>query len=125
MSSGTLVIGCRLSLLSVLVGGCSGPDKRAAPEMQSVPVSIQSKTDTVKIVAMKFVPSEITVAKGTTIIFINNDIVTHDITEEANKAWSSNLLAPSKSWSMIPEKSANYYCSIHVVMKGKIIITQK
>lgn len=87
---------------------------------QIAPAAFETKTDTVEIVAMKFVPAELTVSSGTTIVFINNDMVTHDITEEATKARSSNLVAPSKFWSMIADKSANYYCSIHVVMKVKL-----
>ena len=111
----------------MIVSGCTTPEERAGPEVQSkqpVPIVTESKTDTVKIVAMKFVPAELTVTSGTTVVFINNDMVTHDITEEATKAWSSSLLAPSKMWSMTADKSANYYCSIHAVMKGKIVIKQ-
>ena len=84
---------------------------------------METKTDTVRIAAMKFVPDVINVSAGTTIVFINDDMVSHDITEAA-KGWSSQLLAPTKSWSMVAVKSADYYCSIHVVMKGKIIVAE-
>ena len=126
-TSAIIAAGLNLLLITTVLNGCVAPEERALPSAQSrqnVPVLAQSKTDTVKIVAMKFVPAELTVTSGTTIVFINNDMVTHDITEEATKAWSSGLLAPSKLWGMTADKTANYYCSIHAVMKGKITVRQ-
>jgi plastocyanin len=71
---------------------------------------------------MKFQPAELTVNKGDTVIWTNHDIVTHDVTEEKDKLWTSGPLASGQSWSMVVNNSADYYCSIHVVMKGKLIV---
>lgn len=71
---------------------------------------------------MKFVPDDITVNKGDTIIWINRDIVPHDVTEEETKAWTSRPILPGKSWKMKVTVPSNYYCSIHLVMKGRIRI---
>lgn len=68
---------------------------------------------------MQFQPAELTINKGDTVIFVNKDIVDHDATE-VNKAWSSPPLAMGESWKWVATKSADYYCSIHLVMKGKI-----
>jgi plastocyanin len=76
----------------------------------------------VEIKGMKFVPEEITVAKGDTIEWINKDITTHDVTEEPTKAWTSSPLVAGKSWSTVVKKTSDYYCSLHVVMKGKIVV---
>jgi plastocyanin len=78
------------------------------------------KVYTVEIKDMKFVPDDITVNSGDTIIWINRDMVAHDVTEEDTKAWTSSIIIPEQSWKMAITSSANYYCSIHVVMKGKI-----
>lgn len=75
----------------------------------------------VEIKGMKFVPEEITVTKGDTIEWINKDITTHDVTEEPTKAWTSSKIVSGKSWHMTVKSSADYFCSIHLVMKGKII----
>ena len=80
----------------------------------------QPKTDTVEIKNMEFVPATITVAKGDTIIWVNKDMMAHDVTEEASKTWTSGPIAADHSWKMAVSKDANYYCSIHTVMKGKI-----
>src|SRR4051812_15136998 len=74
---------------------------------------------TVTISEMKFQPQEIRVKKGDTIVFSNQDMVTHDITEEKTKAWTSNQLPANKSWTLIANQSSDYYCSIHPTMKGK------
>lgn len=79
------------------------------------------RTHTVEIKGMAFLPAEITVNKGDTVIFINRDLVDHDITEADRKLWFSSPLHPGQSWSKVITGSANYFCSLHVVMKGKII----
>lgn len=80
------------------------------------------KTYTVEIKDMKFVPESITVNKGDTIIWINRDIMPHDVTEETSKAWTSSIIPADGSWKMAVTEAADYYCSIHVVMKGKIVL---
>ena len=78
------------------------------------------KVYTVEIKQMKFQPAELVVQKGDTVVWINNDIVAHDVTEESGKAWTSSLMPVGQSWSLVVTQSADYYCSIHLVMKGKL-----
>jgi plastocyanin len=80
------------------------------------------KTYTVEISQMQFQPSELTVQKGDTVVWVNNDLVTHDVTEATRKAWASGPLPAGQSWRLPVTNSADYYCSIHVVMKGKIVV---
>jgi plastocyanin len=77
---------------------------------------------TVEIKQMKFQPAELVVQKGDTVVWINHDIVPHDVTEESKKAWTSSLMPVGASWSLIVNESAGYYCSIHVIMKGKLVV---
>jgi plastocyanin len=88
----------------------------------SAPEKAEHKVHTVEIKQMKFQPAELTVQKGDTVVWINQDIVAHDVTEESNKAWTSSLMPVGKSWSLVVTQSADYYCSIHVVMKGKVLV---
>jgi plastocyanin len=92
--------------------------KQESVEVQQAVPQIQH----VSITGMKFIPEVITVSKGDTIIFTNNDIVDHDVTEEKSKAWTSSVIHSGKSWRMVATESADYFCSIHVVMKGKIVV---
>jgi plastocyanin len=80
------------------------------------------KVHTVEIKQMKFEPAILNVRKGDEVIFINRDIVDHDVTEQNTKAWTSSKLSTGASWHTIVTKSELYYCSIHLVMKGRIIV---
>lgn len=100
-----------LFLLTVLFCSCVSPSDESAHQSY-----------TVEIKGMKFQPAEITVQKGDTVVWINRDMVDHDVTEEKNKEWTSSVLAPGKSWSMVAEKGADYFCSLHRVMKAKLIV---
>ena len=84
------------------------------------PEKIASKSYTVEIKQMKFVPAVVNAQKGDTVTWINRDIVNHDVTEVAAGAWTSGILPYGKSWSLVVSHSWDYYCSIHVVMIGKI-----
>lgn len=117
---------------------CSSPDKKAgksSPKEDSVPVAAQKSdtssvrkeaqgrhSHTVEIKQMKFIPEEIRISKGDTIIWKNDDLVTHCITEKKTKDWTSGQLPDGGSWKKVFTESADYYCAIHQVMKGKITV---
>jgi plastocyanin len=84
--------------------------------------TLQPKVHTVEIRQMKFSPAVLEVSKGDSIIFINKDLVSHDVTEISGKSWKSPALAPGDSWEKAVTKTASYYCSFHPVMKGKILV---
>jgi plastocyanin len=121
-----------LGLASLLLNSCGStpentPKVRFAEDEYKEKVSAAGgdtaqHSFTVTISEMKFQPQEIRVKKGDTVVFSNQDMVTHDITEEKTKAWTSNQLPANKSWSLVATQSADYYCSIHPTMKGKIIV---
>jgi plastocyanin len=74
----------------------------------------------VVIRGMEFQPPELLLHKGDTVVWINCDITNHDVTEETRHAWHSSPLATTQSWMKVVSESADYFCSIHVVMKGKL-----
>ncbi len=81
------------------------------------------QTHTVEIKDMSFQPADLNVHKGDTVIWINKDIVAHDVTQDA-KAWASPPLASGESWKKTITQSDSYYCSIHVVMKGQLTVEE-
>jgi plastocyanin len=93
-----------------MLASCSGGSEKYIP-----------KTDTVIIAQMKFRPAELTVHKGDTVVWINRDIVAHDVTQVPNSAWTSGSLAPGQSWKMAVQETDDYFCSIHIVMVGKVV----
>jgi len=111
-NTATILMTVSYSLLSVfLLNSCATETEKTMP-----------KVHTVEIKEMKFQPAELFVQKGDTVVWINKDIVAHDVTEESSKTWTSSLMPVGQSWSLVVTEGADYYCSIHVVMKGKLIV---
>jgi len=104
---------CAVVLFSLvsISSGCSTP-----------PSGQQPQTHQVDIIGMKFQPAELTVNKGDTVIFTNKDILTHNVTEQNYKKWASAPLLSNQSYKMAVKESADYYCSFHPVMKGKLVV---
>lgn len=96
-------------VMLLAITGCSSPAGKAA-----------AKVDTVEIKQMQFQPATLELHKGDTVVFKNEDMVAHDITEATSKKWSSGPLPAGSSWKTAVNESADYYCSIHQVMKGKL-----
>lgn len=76
----------------------------------------------VKMKDSKFVPKELTIKKGDTVKWINEDFVFHDVTDRKKKSWKSGQMAKDAVWKQAITKSADYYCSLHIIMEGKIIV---
>ena len=95
----------------ILLESCSQAPEKANPKLYLV-----------EIKTMQFQPSELIVHRGDTVVFINRDILVHDVTEETSKAWVSSPLSTGQSFSLVVNESADYYCSIHPVMKGKLLV---
>jgi plastocyanin len=125
MRLGSVFLRSSLLVLSSLIffNGCSSSSSKETNAPSEMPEEkITPSLYVVQIEQMKFFPDDITVHKGDTIMWINNDMVAHDVTEIKDSAWSSSLLQPGKSWRLIVDSSADYYCSIHKVMKGSFEI---
>lgn len=103
---------------------CSTPETKdtgaAIPEVAKeahVPTSVN-----VSIAQMQFNPDTVTIQHGDTVVFTNNDMVDHDATALPDSAWTSGPLHPGDSWKLVPGTSTEYFCSIHVVMRGDIVV---
>jgi plastocyanin len=79
----------------------------------------------VTIRGMQFQPSLLVIAPGDTVQWNNADFALHDITEDKNKTWSSRPLEPGKTWSRICNENTDYFCSLHVVMRGSIRVSEQ
>jgi plastocyanin len=70
-----------------------------------------------------FTPSEITVAPGTTVTWVNNETMPHSVVD-LNKAFRSKTLVKDATFSFTFTTAGDYsyLCSIHPNMKGKVIV---
>lgn len=75
----------------------------------------------IEIRQMKFEPAEIRVKSGDHVRWTNKDITYHDVTERS-KSWASSPLATGESWSLEVTETVDYYCDLHQVMKGRIVV---
>jgi plastocyanin len=115
-----------------LMGSCSHPSKingkgsEAKSNNPKVETSVTGpgtpRVFTISISDMKFDPGKVIVHKGDTVKWINHDIVAHCVTELPDKVWTSSEIPAEGSWKMAVTQSSNYFCSIHPVMKGKIVM---
>lgn len=101
--SGVLLVACFLLLL----WACG----RSQPRLYEV-----------QIKDMKFQPASLEIRQGDTVQWINQDMVAHDVTEETKKEWHSSPLGTGNSYKRAFTQSVDYFCNIHQVMKGKIIV---
>jgi len=111
-----------LFALVFFISACSSESDNKKQPASSAPVEKKYQVYTVEIKGMQFVPDTITVNKGDEVVFVNRDIVNHCVTEEKNHAWTSSALAPGASYLIVAKENTDYYCAIHQVMKGKIIV---
>lgn len=97
-----------------LLLGCNTADEKKAA---STPV-----THTVVIQQMQFSPAVLTVAKGDTVVWINRDMVDHNVTDAADRAWASPDLPTGASWQKVVDNDLAYLCTLHPVMKGTVLL---
>jgi plastocyanin len=94
-------------------------------EKPATPPDVAIKLEPVKvdIKVFKFVPAEITVRKGTTVIFHNLDDVVHTAT--ADNIFDTGDIKKDGSYSIQFDEVGefSYYCKPHPFMKAKIIVT--
>ena len=79
----------------------------------------------VEIQKLKFVPANLEVAPGDTIVWINRDIVPHTITA-TDKSWDSKTIKKAGEWQMVVKGGmpGTYLCRFHPVMKAQFSIIQ-
>lgn len=101
-------------VIAVLISGCTG----TKPEKQ------QAATNAVVIKGFAFNPETITIPKGTTVTWTNEDSVQHTVTE-INNVFSSDILSQGQTFSYTFNETGTfeYQCHIHPNMRGKVIVT--
>ncbi|MFA5668682.1 MAG: plastocyanin/azurin family copper-binding protein [Balneolaceae bacterium] len=87
--------------------------------------SRQPVTHYVEIKQMQFVPAILEVAQGDSVIWTNKDIVEHNVVNESKPGWESKSLKMGEMYALkIEGKDIDYLCTLHPVMKGRIVISQ-
>lgn len=79
----------------------------------------------VEIRSFAFNPAELTVAKGTTVTFANQDGAAHTATADDGSTFDSGRLSTGASFSFTFDTPGTfaYHCAIHPDMKATITVT--
>ena len=102
------------ALVLVMVSGCSTQAPTAAPATNSTTVAIS-------IHNFAFNPATLTVKKGTTVTWTNDDPMPHQI---KSVSFNSDALSTGQTFSFTfnDAGSFDYSCAIHPSMTGQIIV---
>lgn len=78
-------------------------------------------TAKIDITNFTFNPVTLTIKRGTTVTWTNNDLMSHQVKSDL---FNSDILTKGKSFSFTFNDAGtiNYYCSIHASMTGQIIV---
>lgn len=83
----------------------------------------ETASATIAIDNFRFTPKEITVAKGTTVIWLNRDDAPHTIVSTEKKFESKALDTDDRfSFTFTNPGTYAYFCSVHPIMTGKVIV---
>jgi plastocyanin len=77
---------------------------------------------TVRMAGLAFAPGTLTVARGSTVVFDNDDTAPHTVTARSGGV-DSGVLDPGKQFSVTVTDGFDYFCSIHPSMTAKIAVT--
>jgi len=77
---------------------------------------------TVRMAGLAFAPGTLTVARGATVVFDNDDTAPHTVTARSGGA-DSGVIDPGRRFSLAVTDGFDYVCSIHPSMTAKIAVT--
>jgi len=78
-------------------------------------------THTVVMDANRYMPQELTVKAGDTVVWINKDVVAHTATSSA-AGFDSGSIQPGASWKYTAKRAGDfpYSCTFHPLMTGTL-----
>jgi len=108
------------AMLLAAAGTVLGAGKSPA---RPVPADDGRKAE-VKIDNFSFEPGEITVAKGTTVNWVNRDDIPHTVVSDDKTTFKSKPLDTDDKFSYTfgKEGTYTYFCSIHPKMTAKVVV---
>ena len=110
-----------LSLILLVGAGCSKDSSN--PYGSNAPSQSNATPNTVMMAGMAFTPTTITVAKNTTITWVNNDGVAHTSTSDTGVWDTGNIPAgSSKTVTFTTPGSYPFHCTYHSMMTGTVVV---
>ena len=119
-----VMVGLAVTGPLIMVRDQVADDPPAAPTAAegAQPVAAAAGGGTVKMAGLSFAPGTLTVARGTTVVFDNDDTAPHTVTARSGGV-DSGVLDPGKQFTLTVTDGFDYFCSIHPSMTAKIAVT--
>jgi len=106
-----------------MFGWTSASNARFVASAATAQGAAKSQEVVVKIDNFSFMPQDIMVAAGTTVIWVNNDDIPHTIVSTTDVFKSKALDTDDKfSFKFDKPGTYEYFCSIHPKMTAKVIV---
>jgi plastocyanin len=101
--------------ISLITAACS---KSKSYTSTTTPPTSTGPIDTVNMSGMSFIPANITVAKGTVIIWVNKDSYAHTATSTDGTSFNSGTINGGGTFTYTANTAGtfNYQCNFHVTM---------
>lgn len=95
--------------VAVMAGGCGGEGNRSP------------QRHVIEIRSFEYIPAEMSVAVGDTVVWINRDAVPHTATA-SDGGWDSESLGTDGSWTLVAVagEGGEYSCTFHPNMVGRL-----
>jgi plastocyanin len=119
-----VMVGLAVTGPLIMVRDQVADDPPAAPTAAegAQPVAAAAGGGTVRMAGLSFAPGTLTVARGTTVVFDNDDTAPHTVTARSGGV-DSGVLDPGKQFSLAVTDGFDYFCSIHPSMTAKLAVT--
>lgn len=78
--------------------------------------------------ALKYLPAEISIHAGTTVVWTNDDVVAHTVTQRvspADRELHSPMMLPGESFAFTFDRPGSYpyFCEPHPFMTGRVTVS--
>ncbi len=85
----------------------------------------ETPSPSVHIDNFTFTPQDVTVSRGTTVRWVNDDDIPHTVAA-TNKAFRSKAMDSEETFSFKFDQPGTYeyFCALHPHMQGKVIVTE-
>jgi plastocyanin len=117
-----------LLVVVAMVGlAVAGPAKMVRDQLDDAPsaaptAAAGAAAGTVRMAGLAFAPETLTVARGATVVFDNDDSAPHTVTARSGGV-DSGVLDPGRQFRLTATDGFDYVCSIHPSMTAKIVVT--
>ncbi len=122
---GFRLVASALAIAALAIAGCGSGGGSSDSSSTAASGGASTGGSAVKIKGFAYSPPTLTVAKGTTVEFTNQDSTNHTATSKSGGAFDTGTIGQGESKAVTLEKPGSfaYFCSFHPFMQGTITVT--